>query len=696
VIAVHKFIVIYFLILAAISLDWVVAKLSMAETNIEKVSNFSDAPCYIEDFIRKLALDKNNPPLDREIQKLFPYLIYRDKLLTSTKKNYEPITIQDCIFILQQLKEYEGTAFYNYRSVFKLVLDSAEAVRSAMLESALISYEAKYGHIQRPPINVADVPAYEKRAKLGDLAAMFELRRYYEYPLAEDYNPEQTAARYWLFKAIEAGDEASMLEAGYDRPYSVRSELTYQNTTVAIDVACEGIDNKASPEPYPACFLYNLLIGENPGQVGHLVLDQDHLSGMTIRPQILSIIQIERQFVVELTSFADKSPEHERRDYFSLDGKYLGSNNADFFPSYFWNYHVMSASARYEYQTIDTKGSKVISRTGVRTLPYIESFLFWEIDYPVDNRLKALDDILPAEDQLYDFEKMTPEESEIISKKQLKRYNDDMLYYQRMNKIFKLDLYGTLRIANRESATLTPLEEGFTRKKSLYLKDSCQYRSPRSLFCMSYSYCNNVEAFKAYEDLKYRPTYLIKIGSNIESVRVLQICRYLEYFNTNLTYLENPYPCYALQIRKNTKYGYQYHYVINNIPSKELIESKYVIQSEIQIAKAELFDGKLYFILSSLLNFSNSLFKIDQIRLDIFDENFQYIGSNNPVLSNVMVPGFKRLPDSFAKQLDQWLESYVLSTIPDYVGYSFFVYPECADIIVEQRRHQKFFSEEVN
>jgi hypothetical protein len=673
------------LILVMVSISCFEAKFLMAETNEENVTDSLDAPCYVEQFIMKMSLDKENPPIEPEAQHLLPYLIYKDKFTTIIKNGYNLWTMKDCQYAEKNFKHFNYRYYY---SVFKFELDGAQFVRDAIMEQAIMAYEAKYGHVQRPPINKADVPAYENLARHGDLAAMFELRRYFEYPLAEDYNPEQTAARYWLFKAIEAGDEASMLEAGYDRPYSVRSELTYQNATIVMEVACEGI-NKAGPEPYPACFLYNLLIGENPGQVGHLILDQDHLSGNTIRPQIMSITQIDRQVVVELTSFADKFPERKRRDYFSLEGKYLGSNSADFSPSYFWNYRTMSAFTRHEFQTIESKESKVISPTIVRTLPYVESFLFWEIDYHGESRLQALDDILPLPERPPDFGKMTNEECKRNIKKQLKYYDDEMIYYERMNKIFKLDLYGILRIANRETKNLTPLEVGYARKQSQYVKDSCQYHSPRSIYSITRSFCNYIEAFKAYENLTYRSTYLVESGSDIESAKVLQVCRYYGYFNTDLSYRENPYPCYALQIRIKSNYGYKYHYVINVIPFNETTQSKHVIQSKLQIAKADLFDGKDYFILSSLLSYRHVLFERDQVRLDIFDEEFRYIGSNIPTLSNLMVPDFKLLPDGFTKQLDQWLKSNVLQTSPpDPIDYFFLIYPECGDVIVEQRRHK--------
>jgi hypothetical protein len=223
---------------------------------------------------------------------LLPYFIYADQYHLR-KGDGKGLTMDDC---LKMEAEYERVPPKQHRSgghdwvidMFGSEYYLAETIKGYVLEHAILAYNAKYGNVDMPTIARDEIADYERRANSGDVAAMRELRRYYEFPDPGSYNPEQAESRYWLSREIAAGDEGAMLEAGYGRPYSVRTELVYDGTSVAMDVACEGIVGQDGA-PYPACFLYNLLIGDNPARVGHLVLDQDHLSGLSVRPQIIAL-----------------------------------------------------------------------------------------------------------------------------------------------------------------------------------------------------------------------------------------------------------------------------------------------------------------------------------------------------------------------------------------------------------------------
>jgi hypothetical protein len=652
--------------------------------------NIPEEPCYLEDLIQQIALDKNSPPLTSEFKSLLPYLIYGDMYLARMGTIDKAKRINYCADYTSPKNNHSSNS--SYYSKFRFDMDFAFDIRTAMTELASKSYMSKYGHLRHPPIHKDDIPVYEKRASQGDLSAMFELRRYYEYPFTENFNPEQTMARFWMFKAIEAGDEASMLEVGYDRPYTVRTDLIYENINIALDVACEGID-KSSYTPYPACFLYTLIIGDTSDYPGYIVLDQEHLSGNSLRPQTLSLVKIKNQVVVELISYADRKPENARHDYFSLKGHYLGSNNVKFSPDYFWNFRGLTSFAKTDVHVINAKKAKKISRINVRRLPYIETFLFWEINYNHVKRLKALDDLIPSDARPDDFNSMSQESCNLNNLLVSNRRDEDIKLYRRLNNFFILDPYYKNRLENLPGPSLSPLENGYSKINDNYLNDPCEYHSPRTLFYeFRYFPCDRKESFIAYEKFNNRPSYIIEIGSDIESAKMYQICRYAGHYSDNKDHLENPVPCYAVLIKFKNSIGYKYHYVINTIPQIQGPQVyKRVERSSLDFETGNLIKGDSFYILSSLLFVDSHQYFLNPIRVDIFDINFNYVGSNNPVLSRIMVPNYKPLPGEFYNQLNYWISKNLLSANKsgDFDYYPL-VYPECSDIIIEQRYRQNF------
>ncbi|MDR1040764.1 MAG: hypothetical protein LBR80_11505 [Deltaproteobacteria bacterium] len=663
---------------------WCQAKQSQAEIDAGEARDSPKLLCHVEDFIQKLILEQRNAPLTRDTLAILPYLLYRELLLKRTSDHYVGSTADHCLKLDMVV---DSLSYYSH---FKFEFDYAWLLESAMKTEAFRSYQAKYANIDGPPIDRADIPAYEERAGRGDLEAMHELRRYYEYPERDDFNPELTEARFWMFKAIEAGDEASMLEAGYDRPYSVRSELSYGDTTVAIDVACEGID-RSGHEPYPACFLYNLLIGENPGQVGHLVLDQDHLSGVSVRPQIIAFKRIEGQIVLELFSFADRSRDGARRDYFSLEGRYLGSDRTEFGPDYFWNYHGLAASAKSGLKVIDGSEEVALASVRVRTLPYIESFLFWETEFPAERRLRGLDGMDFSADGYSlpdDVADNGLEYCDRMAEKTRERYDQEQSFFLRMQGFLEIDPFEYSRIDNRDPSTISPLEKGYSGVNSLFYGVPCQYGLPRLLWSRARFHCEGARAFEAYEELDGRPSYVIEVGSEVESVRMLQVCRYLGHYSMDSVDPDNPDPCYTVQIRKETEDGYNYHYIANAV-HKPLGGSNYkpIIHSTIKEAKADVLDGNRYLLVYERLMGLEKLLGHFEFRLDVFDEDLVYLGSTNHLLSKSLVPGYHRLSPSFDKQLDEWIRKDVLWRWPDALVFDL-AYPECGDVVAEQRRNR--------
>jgi hypothetical protein len=668
-----------------------------AEDEAKNNLDLTEEPCYVEDFIQVLAKDPKFPPISSDVLALLPYFIYADKFFNKTNREfYTTLNMAQCLQRVNHISDNVSDDTWFYPTIFKNQFDAANNMEKEMREQAFNSYEVSYANMLRPPIDKADLTVYEERAKQGDLTAMYELKRYYDYP-DEDYNPEKTESRFWLFKAIEVGDELSMLEAGYDRPYSVRSELSYNGINIAIDVVCEGID-KSGPTPFPACFLYNLLIGDHSGQIGHLIIDQDYFTGFSIRPRILALLVIDDNVLLELSSFSDKSQERIRRDYFNLEGQYLGSNRPEFTPDFFWNYRGLLPTAKSELQLINVASdAQQISLINVQTLPYVESYLFWETEFPKENRIIGIDDMISIEEDWKNLIMGNASDTCVWDRKKFNDlYDGEQALFSRLNKLVKLDPYKEIRISSRELKFLSPLETGYFKinYKSLMGLNSypCMYFPPRS---SPYQFmCNPSQAFQAYEALMHRPTYIVELGSDIKAVRMLQVCRYTEHYSMDRDIQDNPFPCYAIQLRVKTKDGYKYHYVINMLPKTLGTQSNTMVAlSTIYYAKAELIDSKNYFIFSSVLKNYTRLNMTDALRVDIFDEKFTYLGSSNPALSKAMIPGFKRLPDEFIKQLDHWLYN-PLKTIQSgadsiMIHDNYIPYPECGDIIVEQRRKAK-------
>jgi hypothetical protein len=666
----------------------------------QTISDSIEVPCHIEEFAKQQVSVGNKPPLEADDILILPYFIYADLYDLSYNAESQQLIKPKCQQTAGQSME-PSDSYWLYR-MFRGHYEFATHIRQLIFTHALLAYNLKYGNTVMPEISQNEISIFEARANNGDLEAILKLKQYYEYPNNNYYNPEQTEARYWLFKAIEAEDEASMLEAGYERPYSVRTELNYEGTTIAVDVACEGIV-RTGHSVLPACFLYNILIGENPGQVGHLVLDEDHLSGKSVRPQFLALKKYHNQVIVELISYSDNFGDRIRKDYFSLDGEYLGSDTPGDSADYFWNYRLRSLSPSNGFTQFSLDGSErvdiLIDRVKIRILPYVESFLFWETEYPKRNVLQAMDRIF------FRAEECTQVFSEDVEQATV-NYENETLLYGRMMKYFNLDMFASLRLNTRDRASLTGIEEGYFAPDFRY--NPCQNFLPTRAFVFPGSIitpneCNPAESFQAYEELKGRPTYVIELGSQVESIKMLQVCRYLGTFpqtkqnsldDSPLYSPEFPIPCYALLLRAKTKGGFKYHFVINSI-NKVVTQhvSNNITRSTLYTKNDD--DGNVYFVLLNELRRTHLDSRRNYCRVDIFDDQFQYLGSTDDarysnsqaLISMSMVPEYQPLPkiiiDKFNKS-EGW-SIFENPYLPNDLSY-YYVYPECSDIIIEQHR----------
>jgi hypothetical protein len=146
---------------------------------------------------------------------------------------------------------------------------------------------------------------------------------------------------------------------------------------------------------------------------------------------------------------------------------------------------------------------------------------------------------------------------------------------------------------------------------------------------------------------------VIELGSEVESVRMLQVCRYQGIMPVSDGYEpEMPLPCYAIQVRMETEEGVRYHYAVDTISEISTADmSNRMMRSSFYKRQAD-FDGKDYYVLFSELKralYGSGYSSGPYVRVDVFDDRFRYLGSSDRVgygrkenaFSKAMVPGFR-------------------------------------------------------
>ncbi len=217
-------------------------------------------------------------------------------------------------------------------------------VEGYLQSKARAEYQARYGHLKASPVKGDNLAEYAKRAEEGDLAAILELRRYYENPDNPGFDPELVRARQYLLRAVKAGSVEAMYELGYEAPYIAATETAAGDIPVGLYAACDGLHSEGGRQ-YPGCFLYILSIGR-ADQFGEerknlvpkrfYVINREYLNeAPAMVPTALAIVSSEEEPLIELSS-SDASNQ-SRKDYFTLGGDYLGSDREKAPMNYFWN-----------------------------------------------------------------------------------------------------------------------------------------------------------------------------------------------------------------------------------------------------------------------------------------------------------------------------------------------------------------------
>jgi hypothetical protein len=299
------------------------------------------------------------------------------------------------------------------------------------------------------------------------------------------------------------------------------------------------------------------------------------------------------------------------------------------------------------------------------------------MEYPKTKRLTGFDGIfMPREDQSRAYE---PDYSlSACQSKAQRMFREDMedeKRYERQRKFFTLDPYEGLRLDIKDDFISYAI--GIYRHNFSY-RYACQYWPQRAI----YEYNNNMpppgDTFKMYENLPERPAYIIEYGSQIESARMLQICRYL---GKSAEYYGPADPCYAVQVRFKAEGGFRYHYVIDVIrrsSGKNPLGTIYTGLYQTWLDKT----GQ-YVMLVNGGGGGNSHLLDD--RMDLFDEDFNYLGSNAWNLSKAMVPNAKPLPPSLVRKQEDGDIKFVGGN-----SVQWFKFPEYTDMVIEQRRAANF------
>jgi hypothetical protein len=146
---------------------------------------------------------------------------------------------------------------------------------------------------------------------------------------------------------------------------------------------------------------------------------------------------------------------------------------------------------------------------------------------------------------------------------------------------------------------------------------------------------------------------------------------------------------FAIQVRFKIDNDYKYHYVINpfnfvidNAPVDSPILPINMMFTTIQERKLD--DGKNYYLLSSYFGPKNAFGELDINRIDIFDEKFNYLESNNVFFSKFLISHAKQIPFFLEKQINSVIFQMKIYNY-EFDNYIDYLYPEPSDIIFFQR-----------
>ena len=245
------------------------------------------------------------------------------------------------------------------------------AFASKYLLDSYRNYQVKFAHLPNKVISHDELELYLKKAEAGDFQAIFEVYRYYSYPQSHDFSFFGREAGHWLLEAVKLGSEQAKLEMGFDRPYAKETQVTADGVAASLISNCTKIANRQVD-----CFLYRLKIqSSDQSSAKWSIIPLYASSGSSFIPDKLAILRDKGRTVVELSSRESLWPRRIRKDYFSSQGLFLGSDSASNPLDYFYETRQAMALLKPIYK----KGkARVLAESTIDRYPGYQSFVIEE------------------------------------------------------------------------------------------------------------------------------------------------------------------------------------------------------------------------------------------------------------------------------------------------------------------------------
>ncbi|MDR1872795.1 MAG: hypothetical protein LBS60_12905 [Deltaproteobacteria bacterium] len=254
------------------------------------------------------------------------------------------------------------------------ILDRATATApflDKVQEHAIRNYVEFFGG-KNPTLKSADeITSLKDKAEKGDINSIFELYRYYKYPLSSEFSIFSTKANQVLLKAIKLGSEKAILEMGYDRPYAIKTRLNGENVSASIIANCEKFGRQNNDIN---CFLYRLEVKSGKNSHKWTIIVNEKYS--YTQPYAISLLMESNNYVVKLSSLS-KVTGAKRDDYFNFNGEYLGSTQNDSDPSYIFEFRNISKTFN-NLKKENIKQQKIIESKLINKFPTYNMFAVQE------------------------------------------------------------------------------------------------------------------------------------------------------------------------------------------------------------------------------------------------------------------------------------------------------------------------------
>jgi hypothetical protein len=546
----------------------------------------------------------------------------------------------------------------------------AKEAYELILERNKIDYVSKFGPVISKINDEKALKNFKNKANNGDLEAIFELQRYYENPENKDYDPEHREARKWLLKGVEYGSKLAMEELGYDYPYIGETTLANGDDYVSVYAVCNGFNKNTKSSTNSNCHMYFLTfykselinkLKDNESNlrndlnydnfvIRYAILVNSLSEKMSYKPRKLAFVKVKNNIFVELVSELESYDGKKiRKDYFTIDGKYCGSNSEKYTQAYFYDFKSLSKTIPPQ---IFNKKFNLITIVNIKEYPDYESF---QVREKIRSKFfHALDDIKYGNRQLT-FSPTLGSDGKI--KNAVDKYLFVFGYHPSLsrNHVFlnfkpykdikkciidkncdfsKINIFEYIIVSRLlHEYFLNPLNVEYDPNyKSPYYYDQCAnyYECDSSINSVVDPYKNNNLAPYIAQT---------KIWVNDRQIIILNICQGASSIPNPKLFIETN-SCFAQQLEFTLNESKNYHFIIESQIIKKNIDSKQKWWSGISATKfgsQQTIDGKNILALD---NYNQGKYWTSW-RKDYFNLNGQYLGSYNSEISSLLLSDYK-------------------------------------------------------